>query len=161
MAAGRGLQGYGPRRARPHSGALNPRSYRLNLAMMPLSWTQDISTLTRLKGVKLFNLFQHLNIKRLNPHNKKPQPSTLNPAQVPAHTIDKAVAVQELPVQSVIVTPLKGVSVSGVGGEVEVKGWAWSGGGRGIVRVDVTADGGKTWQTAELGQGSEQNMQRA
>lgn len=33
---------------------------------------------------------------------------------------------------------------------MSVKGYAWSGGGRGIVRVDVTADGGKTWHTAGL-----------
>lgn len=31
-----------------------------------------------------------------------------------------------------------------------VKGYAWSGGGQGIIRVDVSADGGKTWHTAEL-----------
>ena len=34
--------------------------------------------------------------------------------------------------------------------EVTLKGYAWSGGGRGIVRVDVSADDGKTWHTAEL-----------
>ena len=28
------------------------------------------------------------------------------------------------------------------GNEVTVKGYAWSGGGRGIVRVEVSADGG-------------------
>ena len=31
---------------------------------------------------------------------------------------------------------------------LEVQGWAWAGGGRGIARVDVTADEGKTWTTA-------------
>jgi hypothetical protein len=31
-----------------------------------------------------------------------------------------------------------------------VKGYAWSGGGQGIIRVDVSADGGETWHTAEL-----------
>ena len=31
-----------------------------------------------------------------------------------------------------------------------MKGYAWSGGGRGIVRVDVSTDGGKTWHSAEL-----------
>ena len=33
-----------------------------------------------------------------------------------------------------------------------VEGYAWSGGGRGIVRVDVSADDGETWQTAEFKQ---------
>ena len=31
-----------------------------------------------------------------------------------------------------------------------VKGYAWSGGGQGIIRVDVSADGGQTWHVAEL-----------
>ena len=32
---------------------------------------------------------------------------------------------------------------------VRLQGWAWSGGGRGIARVDVSADG-HTWTEAEL-----------
>lgn len=35
------------------------------------------------------------------------------------------------------------------------------GGGRNIVRVDVTPDGGKSWQTATIMQGSEQRFGRA
>ena len=34
--------------------------------------------------------------------------------------------------------------------QVTLKGYAWSGGGRGIIRVDVSADGGKTWHEATL-----------
>ena len=34
--------------------------------------------------------------------------------------------------------------------EVQVSGWAFSGGGHGIIRVDVSADQGKTWTSAEL-----------
>ena len=34
--------------------------------------------------------------------------------------------------------------------QVTVKGYAWSGGGRGIIRVEVSADGGKTWHQATL-----------
>jgi hypothetical protein len=37
-----------------------------------------------------------------------------------------------------------------VDGSITVKGYAWSGGGRGIERVDVSSDGGKTWKTASL-----------
>jgi len=44
---------------------------------------------------------------------------------------------------------------------VQVGGWAWAGGGRNIVRVDVTGDNGTTWATAELKQGSEQRFGRA
>ena len=45
--------------------------------------------------------------------------------------------------------------------EVETSGWAFTGGGRSVVRVDVSGDGGKTWSQAELGEGSEQPTGRA
>ena len=41
------------------------------------------------------------------------------------------------------------------------QGFAWSGGGRGIIRVDVSIDGGKTWHEANLKEGSEQKLNRA
>lgn len=44
------------------------------------------------------------------------------------------------------VLPLGEVEVDGV----PVRGYAYSGGGRKIVRVDVSADGGDTWTEAEL-----------
>lgn len=42
-----------------------------------------------------------------------------------------------------------------------VKGYAWSGGGQGIIRVDVSADGGKTWQDAELKKVPQKRGERA
>ena len=68
-----------------------------------------------------------------------------------------------MPVQSAILSPPTGAKVL-EGGEtptIEIKGFAWSGGGRGIVRVDVSADDGATWHTATLGEGSEQPRNRA
>jgi sulfite oxidase len=44
---------------------------------------------------------------------------------------------------------------------IEVSGWAWSGGGRNINRVDLTGDGGKTWAATELGKGTEQRYMEA
>lgn len=41
------------------------------------------------------------------------------------------------------------------------QGYAYSGGGRGIVRVDVSVDGGENWTTATLKEGSHQPMHRA
>jgi sulfite oxidase len=35
-------------------------------------------------------------------------------------------------------------------GTARVRGWAWSGGGRAISRVDVSADGGASWMTADI-----------
>lgn len=44
---------------------------------------------------------------------------------------------------------------------MKVKGWAWAGGGRKIVRVDLTGDDAKTWTSANLLEGSEQRVGRA
>ncbi|EPE34677.1 Oxidoreductase molybdopterin-binding protein [Glarea lozoyensis ATCC 20868] len=57
----------------------------------------------------------------------------------------KAKSIQEMPVNSAVtsVVPLPG------GGFV-VKGWAYSGGGREIVRVDVSTNGGRSWDQAVL-----------
>ncbi|XP_040888897.1 sulfite oxidase, mitochondrial [Toxotes jaculatrix] len=67
-------------------------------------------------------------------------------------TVDfkSAPAIQELPIQSAITTPADGAVVDRSMEEVTVKGYAWSGGGREVVRVDVSVDGGKTWQVAQL-----------
>lgn len=37
-------------------------------------------------------------------------------------------------------------------------GYAWSGGGRGIMRVEVSTDGGETWQATELVQDPDQDI---
>ncbi|KAM4880863.1 sulfite oxidase, mitochondrial isoform 2-T2 [Sylvia borin] len=50
----------------------------------------------------------------------------------------KAPAIQELPVQSAITEPRPGAAVPA--GELTVKGYAWSGGGREVIRVDVSLD---------------------
>ena len=64
-------------------------------------------------------------------------------------------SLQEQPVQSVITLPTAGTTVH-PGDVVSLQGYAYSGGGRGIVRVDVSVDGGKSWKTAELGAGKQQ-----
>ncbi|GBF97565.1 hypothetical protein Rsub_10166 [Raphidocelis subcapitata] len=56
----------------------------------------------------------------------------------------------EMNVVSAICEPLPGAEVSVHEGEVTVKGYAWSGGGRDVIRVDVSADGGASWVPAEL-----------
>lgn len=61
-----------------------------------------------------------------------------------------APAIQDLPVQSAITAPSAGTVLDAGSDEVSVKGYAWAGGGRGIVRVDVSSDGGETWHTAKL-----------
>ena len=64
---------------------------------------------------------------------------------------DSAPAIQNMPVTSQICSPAHGAAVDVVGGgSVTVKGYAWSGGGNGIIRVDVSSDNGQNWTTAEL-----------
>ncbi len=74
--------------------------------------------------------------------------------------VEKIPSLQEQPVQSAITCPHQ--SGKFIAGETNtVKGYAYSGGGRGIVRVDVSIDNGKTWKTATLTDGSQQPMDRA
>lgn len=62
----------------------------------------------------------------------------------------KAQAIQDYPIQSAICSPDEGEVLIPEKGFITVKGYAWSGGGRAIIRVDVSMDGGKTWNEAEL-----------
>nr|CAI5859725.1 unnamed protein product [Callosobruchus analis] len=62
----------------------------------------------------------------------------------------KSPAIQELPVTSAICKPCDGDTVGIVDGKIFVKGYAWSGGGQKIIRVDVSADDGKTWHVANV-----------
>eukprot|EP00743_Colponemidia_sp_Colp-15_P004845 GILK01005221.1.p1 GENE.GILK01005221.1~~GILK01005221.1.p1 ORF type:complete len:538 (-),score=56.30 GILK01005221.1:125-1738(-) len=70
-------------------------------------------------------------------------------------------SIQDLPVQSAICYPESGSRVDSKDGKLHLKGYAWSGGGRGILRVDVSLDGGKTWQLADLKEGANQPYKRA
>jgi len=65
-----------------------------------------------------------------------------------------APAIQEMPLQSAITSPGPNTKLAAKQGtseiEITVRGYAWSGGGRNIARVDVSADDGLSWHTAEL-----------
>lgn len=63
---------------------------------------------------------------------------------------DSAQAVQEMPVTSAFCDPEPGDSVYRVDGKIKLRGYAWSGAGHGIIRVDVSLDQGKTWHVAQL-----------
>lgn len=74
-------------------------------------------------------------------------------------SIEQIQSIQEQPVTSTILVPGDGHVEEF--DAVTVRGFAWSGGGRGIIRVDVSADGGATWHTADLQDGAEQHPARA
>uniref|UniRef100_D3TPZ1 sulfite oxidase n=1 Tax=Glossina morsitans morsitans TaxID=37546 RepID=D3TPZ1_GLOMM len=70
-------------------------------------------------------------------------------------TVDftKSPAIQAMPVTSAICSPNVGEKVKiSPKGFITVRGYAWSGGGRRIVRVDITANKGKSWYVADLEQ---------
>jgi sulfite oxidase len=74
----------------------------------------------------------------------------LLPIGVSADEADRGIGVMlgELPVNSAVLCPLDGAEVET--GEVTVRGYAVAGSGRTVGRVDVSADGGATWQKATL-----------
>ena len=63
---------------------------------------------------------------------------------------DLSESVQETPVQSAISEPSSDTVIKEEDEYITVKGYAFSGGGRGIFRVDVSLDGGKTWMNPTL-----------
>lgn len=63
---------------------------------------------------------------------------------------DNAQSIQEMPVQSAICEPANGSVLEEGTEELTVKGYAWSGGGKAVTRVEVSPDGGKTWVDAQL-----------
>jgi len=73
-----------------------------------------------------------------------------------APDVEAAPSVYETAVQAAVLSPLPECGDDAVDvpadedAEVTVSGYAWSGGGRGVLRVDVSADGGETWQEADL-----------
>uniref|UniRef100_A0A914HES0 sulfite oxidase n=1 Tax=Globodera rostochiensis TaxID=31243 RepID=A0A914HES0_GLORO len=72
---------------------------------------------------------------------------------------DTTPSIQEYPVQSAICVPNANSKISPDAKTVTIRGYAWSGGGRGIIRVEVSSDSGTTWKCAELEQCSEQDLE--
>lgn len=73
--------------------------------------------------------------------------------------VDKYVSVNEFPVQSVIIKD-EGEYIDNLD-DFKIRGFALSGGGRGIIRVDLSIDNGISWHSANLTKGSEQNINKA
>ena len=63
---------------------------------------------------------------------------------------DKATPINEACVTSLICDPPAGQRIDVEDGSVTARGYAWSGGGRGIIRVELSADDGATWHEADL-----------
>ncbi len=77
-------------------------------------------------------------------------PTTPNAVETPKALAKDTVPINRMNVRSFFTTPDSGAHVS-VGRPVELDGIAFDG-GSGIKQVEVSADGGKTWLTATLGE---------
>merc|ERR1712203_250443 len=65
-----------------------------------------------------------------------------------------------IPVFSAVTSPDPGAIVA-VGETLMVTGYAFSGAGHAIIRVDVSTDGGKTWQQAEFQRAAKEQHSRS
>ncbi|KAI4457921.1 sulfite reductase [Holotrichia oblita] len=74
-------------------------------------------------------------------------PPSADPSRI---NLSKLASIQDLPVISAICKPSNEEVVKVENGFITVKGYAWSGGGRKIIRVDLTTDGGKEWHVANF-----------
>jgi sulfite oxidase len=79
----------------------------------------------------------------------------LFPPQADGETVDvdSGLQLSELSVNCVITTPNQDATIDSA--NVHVEGFATSGGGRKIARIDVSADGGETWTTASITEGDQ------
>ena len=74
----------------------------------------------------------------------------LLPADHDPDDANAGLALGAVALNSAILQPADGGHVPA--GPVTVRGYAFAGGGRRVARVDVSADGGRSWQQAELGE---------
>lgn len=111
------------------------------------------------RSVKWLERIGAANEESLSPWQRGGAYKSFGPQHKTMEKVDfsKFPSVQEMPVQSSIckIEPNEDDSTA------TIKGWAWSGGGRKIIRVEVSPDGGQNWIDAELGQGKDQPSGRA
>ncbi|KAG0057067.1 hypothetical protein BGZ83_001916 [Gryganskiella cystojenkinii] len=80
-------------------------------------------------------------------HDYKILPPWVNSSNVES-SWDSAASLNEMNVQCVICTPLENEMVAS-SKPVTIKGYALSGGGKGIYRVEISIDGGETWEPVD------------
>jgi len=93
-------------------------------------------------------------------HWQRKDYKSFSPAVKDSIDWESAPSIQEMPVQSLICCPASGSVLSSEVDEIEVTGYAWSGGGRDVIRVDVRV-GEDTWYEAELEKPLDVTSQRA
>jgi len=77
-------------------------------------------------------------------------PTTLGAGDCSEIRLDQGPVIQSLPVQSIICWPPNHGDLTGQTDFIDVKGVAYSGGGRGVCRVEVSLDDGENFHAADL-----------
>ncbi|KAL7307952.1 hypothetical protein TKK_0000044 [Trichogramma kaykai] len=144
----------------PISKALDPRAdvllaYKMNGEDIPLDHGYPLRVIVpgvvgarNVKWVNRIILSKNESPSQFQQNDYKGFSPSINWDNVDFKT---APAIQEMPVTSAICCPQKDEKITvAKDGTIPVKGYAWSGGGKKIIRVDVTADQGETWHIAEL-----------
>jgi sulfite oxidase len=156
-----GAEGYGA--SIPIEKALNPKgdvilAYEMNGEPVPIDHGYPLRVLVpghvAARSVKWLNSIS-LSDEESPSHWQQRDYKGFSPsATLETSDYSKAQSIQEMPVQSAIISPKSGDNVSLIEHQGQkgffVKGYAWSGGGRGINRVDISSDGGQSWKDAEL-----------
>ena len=92
----------------------------------------------------------------------KPLPSNIKSVEdIKNIDISEIPTVDALPVQSMICNIYNNSTIKFKDGYINLKGIAYSGKGRNIVRVEISTDNGANWELANLGDGSNQEKNRA
>lgn len=91
---------------------------------------------------------------------KQLAPNQKSLAVVPKGHIEALPPIDAVPVTSAITAPEPNTTVM-PGGALLIKGYAYSGVGLAVIRVDVSVDGGNTWDQAEIQRASESQRVRS
>jgi sulfite oxidase len=151
------VEGYGA--SIPIEKALDPRgdvilAYEMNGAPIPVDHGFPLRAVVpghvAARSVKWVNKIS-LTDDESQSHWQQHDYKGFNPSRdLATSDYSQSESIQELPVQSAILDPVPGGKVTVKDGCVTLKGYAVAGGGRGINRVDVSINGGKTWVDAKI-----------
>ena len=117
------------------TGATNEFDEMKKESMTKLRWTPFSANVKWLKRIVLSKEESHSHWQRNDYKGFNPN--------VDWDTVDftKSPAVQSMPITSVICES----KVDKAKGQIELKGYAWAGGGNRVIRIDLTTDEGQNW----------------
>jgi len=113
------------------------------------------------RNIKWLRKLELSDVESYSPTQRKDYkvfgPNVTDPKTIPWESTP---SVQYLPVTSAFLQPSDD-TVAECGETVSLSGYAFSGGGNGIIRVDISIDGGKNWAQAEIKNENDPYSQRS